>query len=421
MEYELFEDKDRPHKKKKLHELLDKYGTIDELEQHGSVEDNLEYMFSGNKELLDEVLAERKMGMLKQPLKQVQGDVVQHDAISDVQHDGGSAVSKENIVNDEENDVDDMKNHTPKTRQRETLTQYARESLPATSRSSLDDEDMAKNAAKHPMYQAPREKEVESLRARSLADRVKENQSAENEYNGTKSDGENEEKENDIQYVPSAGFMDIYYSKKDEQGNFIYKGIRDEEGGYSERIVDTPTNFGVTQNSLDEYNNWKSSLKKGKNFPKNVKDIQSIQAMQILDEMYYQRYKINKLKGSQITSNLLDLEINAGPVAGYLLSDAMNEFGKKKFLRNQVINDSLGNAINTLSDDDKVILNDLYTKKRMDYYFKVIDNKPYKINNLNGWYDRTKKFYSVPKKFDELYKFKKLDYFRKYQRYYTGR
>ena len=80
----------------------------------------------------------------KQPLKRVHGDVVRNDAISDVQHDGGSATSNENIVNDEENDVDDMKNHTPKTRQRETLTQYARESLPATSRSSLDDEDMAK-------------------------------------------------------------------------------------------------------------------------------------------------------------------------------------------------------------------------------------------------------------------------------------
>ena len=53
-------------------------------------------------------------------------------------------------------------------------------------------------------------------------------------------------------------FDDIYYSKYDEKGNIIYKGISDEEGGYSNRAVDTPTNYGITQSSLDEYNSWNS-------------------------------------------------------------------------------------------------------------------------------------------------------------------
>ena len=65
--------------------------------------------------------------------------------------------------------------------------------------------------------------------------------------------------------------------------------------------------------------------------------------------------------------------------------------------------------------------NDLYTQRRMDRYFGVIDNKPEKINNLNGWYDRIKKFYSSQDEFDRLYKSKKEDYFRKYKSFYTGK
>ena len=171
MEDELFEDKNKPYKKRKLHDLLDKYGTIEELEQHGSVEDNFDYMFAGQRKLLDEVLEERRENT---GLKAENENYDEAENLTEKRQKTAVNLQKKLLEDDEQ----------------EKQKSGAHETLPATSRSSLDDEDMAKNAAKHPMYQTPSDREVESLRARSLPDRVKENQSAENEYNGTKSDGE---------------------------------------------------------------------------------------------------------------------------------------------------------------------------------------------------------------------------------------
>ena len=89
--------------------------------------------------------------------------------------------------------------------------------------------------------------------------------------------------------------------------------------------------------------------------------------------------------------------------------------------RNTIISDNLASEINNLPEDEVIPVNDLYTRRRMDRYFGVIDNKPEKINNLNNWYDRIKKFHSSQDEFDRLYKSRKEEYFRKYKTYYTGK
>lgn len=49
-------------KKKKLHELLDKYGSVEEIERNAIGADGYEYMFANTNNLIDEVLEERRMG-----------------------------------------------------------------------------------------------------------------------------------------------------------------------------------------------------------------------------------------------------------------------------------------------------------------------------------------------------------------------
>ena len=68
-------------------------------------------------------------------------------------------------------------------------------------------------------------------------------------------------------------FNDIYYSQNDSSGNTIYKGTADHEGGFSNRDNDLggATNYGITQSSLNEYNSWNSQLKKGVDFPQDVR------------------------------------------------------------------------------------------------------------------------------------------------------
>ena len=131
---------------------------------------------------------------------------------------------------------------------------------------------------------------------------------------------------------PSVTFDDIYFSTLDADGKVIYKGTDLHEGGLSNRKNDLGglTNYGVRQDALNKYNNWNAPLKKGTNFPTNVKDLTAKQAKQIMDEMYYQRYNINKLQNLKIARNTFDAEVNQGTDAGKMLSRSMNKFYKLK-------------------------------------------------------------------------------------------
>ena len=49
-------------KKKKLHELLNKYGSVEGIENKAIGADGYDYMFANNDNLIDEVLQERRSG-----------------------------------------------------------------------------------------------------------------------------------------------------------------------------------------------------------------------------------------------------------------------------------------------------------------------------------------------------------------------
>ena len=231
---------------------------------------------------------------------------------------------------------------------------------------------------------------------------------------------------------PNIIFDDVYYSELGKNGNVIYQGTNYHEGGYSDRINDLggPTNYGITQDSLDEYNNWNSPLKTGFNFSKDVEKLPQKQAKQIMDEMYYQRYNINKLQNLKLARNTFDTEVNQGTDAGKMLSRAMNEFygyqkgaSPKYFYENQVVNDTLANAVNKLTPEETVKVNDILAKLRMEKYFQSVDKNPIQnVNNINGWYNRAKSYYSHPQDFEKLYKNRVDDYIKnKYPQYYNGR
>ena len=228
----------------------------------------------------------------------------------------------------------------------------------------------------------------------------------------------------EIDYIPSSGFEDVYYSKIDENGNFVYKATDKHEGGYSDRENDLgkKTNYGVTQAALDEYHEWKSHLKKGKNFPIDVKDLKPIQAKQILDEMYYQRYQIIKIKNSIIARNVFDEEMSQGVNAGCDLALCVNEIKGRNLSLNKIISNELADLINSLSSTDVIKVNDLLTQRRMERYFNSVDNHPKNINNLQGWYNRVRWYYSDFQSFEKLYK-DKVDYYikQKYHKYYNGK
>lgn len=100
-----------------------------------------------------------------------------------------------------------------------------------------------------------------------------------------------------------------------------------------------------------------------------------IQAKQILDEMYFQRYGIDKIKNPIITRNVFDEEMNQGTNAGKDIAELVNKVKGTNFPLNKVISDKLAVAINNLSSEESIKVNDLLTLRRMERYFESVDKK----------------------------------------------
>ena len=214
-------------------------------------------------------------------------------------------------------------------------------------------------------------------------------------------------------------FNDVYW------GDGSRKNTHQIEGGYNNNRTNDrggPTNFAVTQNTLDEYNNWNSSLRTGFNFPKDVKDLKPEQARQILDERFYQAYNIKAIQNAMIARNVFDAEINQGTRAGKWLAESINENFETNYPQNMVISTQLAERINKLSEAEAIKINDAYTKKRMKEYLNLIDKDHSQINNIKSWYNRSKNHYSNPEEFDKLYQSTLDEYLnRKYPQYYNGK
>ena len=142
-----------------------------------------------------------------------------------------------------------------------------------------------------------------------------------------------------------------------------------------------------------------------------------------MDEMYYQRYGINNLNNLPIARNVFDEQVNQGTGAGYDLASAINEYKGTNFAGSSNISQPLANTVNSLTADEITPFNDLLSQKRMSRYFNSVDKYPQQnVNNLNGWYNRVKSYYSDPLEFEKLYKNKVDDYIlRKYPQYYNGK
>ena len=83
--------------------------------------------------------------------------------------------------------------------------------------------------------------------------------------------------------------------------------------------------------------------------------------------------------------------------------DYNDEKAPRFFYRNISINKNLADAVNNLSEEDTIKVNDILTENRMERYFQRVDKYPFEnVNNINGWYNRAKSYYSNPQKFEKI-------------------
>ena len=161
----------------------------------------------------------------------------------------------------------------------------------------------------------------------------------------------------------------------------------DEEAGYVDNpdLIDQPTNFGITQPTLDKYNADHPNF----NFPKKVADIERGHAKQIYKEDYYDERKIGEIKIPRISNSIFDMGVmsnfrNVIKMVQKTLNDSMGKI--------LVVDGKMGkNTINALNDIPVYKVNDFMNtlkENRIEYLRTLSDWDKYG----RGWTNRTNRY-----------------------------
>lgn len=255
-------------KKKKLHELLDRYGSVEEIERNAIGSDGYDYMFANTNNLIDEVLEERRVG--RSPLSAVQQDTPQkRDTL---------------LHEDDDFSLDGLL-------------------LSDKQRKAIKNLDMANQLT---MIKALREEQgVEKPRSKKENDdfRIHDapKQYASNEYAGVKSDADKKEE------------LKIDYSK---YGNGFTKGFIDimlNDTAFQKAIIRTKLNEGGYVNDKDDRGGETNMGITKKYYPnEDIKNLTKERANAILYRDYWLKYKINTLP-VEISDIVFDDAVVQGP------------------------------------------------------------------------------------------------------------
>ncbi|MFQ6739193.1 MAG: glycosyl hydrolase 108 family protein [Alphaproteobacteria bacterium] len=146
-----------------------------------------------------------------------------------------------------------------------------------------------------------------------------------------------------------------------------------EEGEYVDnpKLIDQPTNVGITQPTLDKYNADHPDFY----FPDNVKDLTGEQAQQIYGEDYYDKRRIDEIENKRIANAIFDMGVmsnfnNVGKIVQETLNNSMNA--------NLTIDGKIGD--NTID-----VLNNISDNKIDDFMQKLKENRIKYLQSLSGW------------------------------------
>ena len=113
-------------------------------------------------------------------------------------------------------------------------------------------------------------------------------------------------------------------SMNNSQRDQIIDITMDHEGGWSEEEAKAgrPTNYGITQTTLDSYNDRYGDA----GFPELVSQLKEKQARQIARQLYYEEYGIGDIDEFSVAAHVFDVVFNSSLTgAALMLQDAMWE------------------------------------------------------------------------------------------------
>jgi len=342
--------------KKKLHKLLDKYGSVEEIEQSGDLRDNFELDFARIDGALDEVLEERRLGY-RAPQSSSDDEIKTN-------------VKKSNslLPDDEDFSLEGLK---LSDEQRRTIDRLDMTNQLAGIRALREQQGVKKPKPKKENSEASKS-ELDVLREK--VDKAnREIKVADNEYAGTKSDAEVEKEE--------IGSISAKYESNNNPKAVGY----DNGGGYSYGKYQIETKHGTmldyikylkTKPEYREYANilnnaggYKGAKERTKTF-KNAWD--KLSEDENFDKSQYQFLLDKKLKPLiNFTNKIKGFNVEKRhPAIKEMLYSLATQHGNKGSA--DLLRNAIGMDITNMSDEE--LVNKVYDERsKVDQYFSRIE------------------------------------------------
>ena len=175
----------------------------------------------------------------------------------------------------------------------------------------------------------------------------------------------------------------------------VFNKTLGEEGGYEDRPnkIDTATKNGIQQATLIRFKNKHPELAQG--FPEHVKNLTQEQARLIARKDYYEAYRIGEITSPALQETMFDSFFNHSPNAPSLWAQrAINQNTNMKVQEDGVFGSETINAMNKLSQDEIVKVNNAILKQRLEDHEreKKTNPNPYYGEYTVGLPDRFKRF-----------------------------
>ena len=347
--------------KKKLHKLLDKYGSVEEIERSGDLRDNFELDFAKIDGALDEVLEERRMGYRAS------------QSSSDDEIKTNVKKSNSLLPDDEDFSLEGLK---LSDEQRRAIDRLDMTNQLAVIRALREQQGVERPKAKK---ENSEKSELDVLREK--VDKAnREIKVADNEHSETKSEVEVEKDADE---------------EEKEIFERVLKRTLKEEGGYEDRknMIDTPTNMGIQQKTLDTFKSDYPSI--SQNYPDNVKNLTYNQAKRIAKLVYFDKYRIKEIKHKPLQELMFDSFFNHSPSAPAIwVQRAINKHTNMTVTIDGVMGTETITALNKLSKEEVVKVNNAIVDMRLEDYEKEkkTNSNPYYKNYTKGLPDRFERF-----------------------------
>lgn len=172
--------------------------------------------------------------------------------------------------------------------------------------------------------------------------------------------------------------------KSDEKFEKLIGRVHEKEGEYEDRPekIDQPTNMGITQKTLDEYNKKNPEL----NFPSDLKQLSREQVDKIYKEEYYDAKRISEIHDTRIAFAVMDMGVMTSPKGvGTVVQQTINQTQDFSVKQDKVIGSQTIDALNRIPENRKDDFVKQLIENRLEYLQGLKEWEKYK----NGWIDRT--------------------------------